>query len=310
MKISRLSVKVLFLSCVLGVTGSAYGDNNKKNSENNQLGSHSTIARTITFGVVPQQAASTLARLWSPVLSELSQNANFQLRFATAPDIPTFEKRLASGEYDVAYMNPYHYTVFHEAPGYQALVKQKGKQIKGIIVVRKESSIRSIDELNNKDVFFPAPAAFAASVLPRANLKIRGLENRVKYVGSHDSVYLAVAQGLADAGGGVKRTFKTMDKATTSQLRVLWETPGYTPHAIAVHPRVPADIAEELRQGFVELSSSSQGAEVLNVLGLKSFEAAKNSDWDDVRSLGLGTFEKPLENASDIADKPSVKGEL
>ncbi|ABV37549.1 phosphonate ABC transporter, periplasmic phosphonate-binding protein [Shewanella sediminis HAW-EB3] len=306
MKISQFSVQVLFLSCLLSVTGSAYGENDKHSHNSNELGA----PRTITFGVVPQQAASTLARLWSPVLAELSQNANFNLRFATAPDIPTFEKRLASGEYDVAYMNPYHYTVFHEAPGYQALVKQKGKQIKGIIVVRKDSPILTIDDLNNKDVVFPAPAAFAASVLPRANLKVRGLENRVKYVGSHDSVYLAVAQGLVDAGGGVKRTFKTMDKATTSQLRVLWETPGYTPHAIAVHPRVPAGIVEELRQGFVELSSSSQGAEVLNVLGLKSFEAAKNSDWDDVRSLGLGTFEKPLENSSDIADKPSVKGEL
>jgi len=306
MKISQFSVQILFLSCVLSVTGNVYGEDSKKTNKNSQ----SEASRTIIFGVVPQQAASTLARLWSPVLTELSQNANFNLRFATAPDIPTFEKRLASGEYDVAYMNPYHYTVFHETPGYQALVKQKGKKIKGIIVVRKDSPIRSIDELNNKDIAFPAPAAFAASVLPRANLKVKGLENQINYVGSHDSVHLAVAQGLADAGGGVKRTFKTMDRATTSQLRVLWETPGYTPHAIAVHPRIPADIAEELRQGFVELSSSSQGAEVLNVLGLKSFETAKNSDWDDVRSLGLGTFEKPLENASDMADKPSVKGDL
>lgn len=310
MKISVFSVQVLFLSCVLAFTGSAYSEDNKKTLKNNQLEPNSTVIQTITFGVVPQQAASTLARLWSPVLSELSQNANFKLRFATAPDIPTFEKRLASGEYDVAYMNPYHYTVFHESPGYQALVKQKSKQIKGIIVVRKDSPIHFIDDLNNKDVVFPAPAAFAASVLPRANLKMKGLENRIKYVGSHDSVYLAVAQGLADAGGGVKRTFKTMDKATTSQLKVLWQTPGYTPHAIAVHPRVPVDITEKLRQGFVELSSSPHGAEVLKVLGLKSFETAKNSDWDDVRSLGLGTFTKPLENAGDIADKLSAKGDL
>jgi len=313
MKISRASVKVLFLSCALSVTGSAFGESNKKARENNQLDSHHTITRiktsTITFGVVPQQAASTLARLWSPVLSELSQNANFQLRFATAPDIPTFEKRLASGEYDVAYMNPYHYTVFHEAPGYQALVKQKGKQIKGIIVVRQDSSIQSLDELKDKKIAFPAPAAFAASVLPRANLNLKGLENEVKYVGSHDSVYLAVAQGLVDAGGGVKRTFKTMDRTTTDQLRVLWETPGYTPHAVAVHPRVPTNIVEELRQGFIELSSSSQGAEVLNVLGFKSFETAKNSDWDDIRALGLGTFTKPLEIRSETAHKPLAKGD-
>lgn len=305
MKIPQSKLNALFLSCVLSISMNAYGENDKHSSNSNELGA----PRTITFGVVPQQAASTLARLWSPVLAELSQNANFQLRFATAPDIPTFEKRLASGEYDVAYMNPYHYTVFHETLGYQALVKQKDKQIKGILVVRHDSPIQSLDELTGKRIAFPAPAAFAASVLPRANLKLRGIESEDKYVGSHDSVYLAVAQGLVDAGGGVKRTFKTMDRATTNQLRVLWVTPGYTPHAIAVHPRIPTDLIEELRQGFVALSSSPQGAEVLNVLGLKSFEAAKNSDWDDVRALGLGEFKKPLENRTETANKSLTKGE-
>lgn len=253
----------------------------------------------LTFGVVPQQAASTLARKWSPLLAALSQNANFQLRFATAPDIPTFEKRLARGEYDVAYMNPYHFTVFNHAPGYQALVKEKNKKIQGIIVVNKQSDIRSLDQLEGTELAFPAPAAFAASVLPRANLKIKGLTNDIKYVGSHDSVYLAVAQGLVAGGGGVKRTFKTMDKAITAQLRILWETPGYTPHAVAVNPRVDASIMSELAQGFSHLSSTPEGLKLLESLGFKPFEPAKNSDWDDVRALGLGEFSQPLETIDD-----------
>lgn len=251
----------------------------------------------LTFGIVPQQAASTLARLWSPIFELLSQNANFQLRFATARDIPTFEKRLALGEYDIAYMNPYHYTVFHDSVGYQALVKQKDKQIKGIIVVRKDSPIQSLAELDGKLIAFPAPGAFAASVLPRANLKLEGIATKIKYVGSHDSVYLAVAQNLVDAGGGVKRTFNTMDASTSEQLRVLWETPGYTPHAVAVHPRVSSEIVNELKRRLVELTALPEGSRVLNKLRFNSFESAQDSDWDDVRALGLGTFSKPLESA-------------
>ena len=251
----------------------------------------------LTFGIVPQQAASTLARLWSPIFELLSQNANFQLRFATARDIPTFEKRLALGEYDIAYMNPYHYTVFHDSVGYQALVKQKDKQIKGIIVVRKDSPIQSLAELDGKLIAFPAPGAFAASVLPRANLKLEGIATKIKYVGSHDSVYLAVAQNLVDAGGGVKRTFNTMDASTSEQLRVLWETPGYTPHAVAVHPRVSSAIVNELKRRLVELTALPEGSRVLNKLRFNSFESAQDSDWDDVRALGLGTFSKPLESA-------------
>ena len=72
--------------------------------------------RTFSFGVVPQQAASELAETWSPVLTWLSKQAGMQLRFSTAPDIPNFEQRLAKEEYDFAYMNPYHFVVFNEAP--------------------------------------------------------------------------------------------------------------------------------------------------------------------------------------------------
>ena len=57
-------------------------------------------AREYSFGVVPQQAASTLARNWGPLLAHLGERAGLVLRFETAPDIPTFERRLRDGQYD------------------------------------------------------------------------------------------------------------------------------------------------------------------------------------------------------------------
>ena len=62
----------------------------------------SSSAETLTFSVVPQQSASKLARLWSPILAYLSEQSGVKLQFTTAKDIPTFEKRLADGEYDFA----------------------------------------------------------------------------------------------------------------------------------------------------------------------------------------------------------------
>jgi ABC-type phosphate/phosphonate transport system substrate-binding protein len=52
----------------------------------------SRIARAddaLTVGIVPQQAATTLAKLWLPLLRAWSSRAGVTLRFATAPDIPT-----------------------------------------------------------------------------------------------------------------------------------------------------------------------------------------------------------------------------
>ena len=160
-------------------------------------------ADPVTFGIVPQQSASRLAELWGPIAAYLGEKTGLEVQFRTAPDIPAFEQRLASGEYDIAYMNPYHYTVFHESPGYSAIAKARDKRIKGIIVVRKESPIERLEQLDGEQLAFPAPAAFAASILPRSHLKAIGIEFIPKYVSSHDSVYSSVAKGFFPAGGGV-----------------------------------------------------------------------------------------------------------
>ena len=56
----------------------------------------------LAFGIVPQQSASKLAGLWTPILAYLSQKTGYAIRFKTARDIPTFEQRLAAGDYQCA----------------------------------------------------------------------------------------------------------------------------------------------------------------------------------------------------------------
>jgi len=241
----------------------------------------------MSFGIVPQQSASKLARLWGPILAHVSAETGLNIRFATAPDIPTFERRLAAGEYDFAYMNPYHYTVFHESPGYQALAKAKEKTIKGILVVRRDSPVTGLDELAGSTLAFPAPAAFAASILTRAHLNALGIAFQADYVSSHDSVYRAVAKGLYPAGGGVRRTFENLSPEIRAQLRVLWTTDGFTPHAIAAHPRVERTRASAVQRALAAMDTTPAGRELVGGLSIPGFESAMDADWDDVRRLDI-----------------------
>ncbi len=240
-----------------------------------------------TFGVVPQQSAQVLAKRWSPVMSYLSERTGLDIRFTTAKDIPTFEQRLAAGEYDVAYMNPYHFTVFNEAPGYQAIAKEKGKQIKGILVVRKDSLLENLSDLDGRHVAFPSPAAFAASIIPRAKIDLEGVSIKPEYVSSHDSVYRSVAQGFFPAGGGIIRTFNNADESVREQLRVLWTSPGYTPHAIATHPHLSPGDKGKIQQALVDIAITPEGQALLMTLKINGFERAQDTDWDDVRGLEI-----------------------
>lgn len=242
---------------------------------------------TLTFAVVPQQSASKLAKLWGPIIADISEQTGLSINFATAPDIPTFEQRLAKGEYDIAYMNPYHFVVFNKNPGYQAVAKARDKRIKGIIVVAKNGQINNFQQLNNTTLAFPAPAAFAATILTQSDLKKKHVSFTPKYVSSHDSVYRTVAKGIYPAGGGVLRTFNNMEEAVREQLTILHTTQGYTPHAIAIHPDIDQKTVAKLQAALVSLEQTEQGKVLLKNIKIKGFEQAKNQDWDDVRALQL-----------------------
>ncbi|AMJ88958.1 phosphate/phosphite/phosphonate ABC transporter substrate-binding protein [Alteromonas sp. Mac1] len=248
---------------------------------------------TLTLGIVPQQSAKKLAETWQPLINYISEHANIDVVFKTAKDIPTFEQRLAEGEYDIAYMNPYHFVVFHDSVGYRALARQIDKRIKGIIVVDANSDIVSLDDLNGKEIAFPSPAAFAATIIPSAYLKQQGILFTPRYVHSHDSVYLNVQRGFFNAGGGIIRTFNGVDDNTRSALRILWESDGYTPHAIATHPRVTDTQRDALLTALLTLSEDEDNKQLLKNVGFKGFISSVGEDWDDVRALGITSLARP-----------------
>ncbi|NAW11386.1 PhnD/SsuA/transferrin family substrate-binding protein [Halomonas sp. D1-1] len=258
-----------------------------------EAASHAAQARVtdpaLVFGIVPQQSALKLARDWGPLLEELSRQSGVPVRFATAPDIPTFEQRVEEGAYDVAYMNPYHYVVFHEQIGVEPLARAADQRLEGIIVTGREAMPDDIGDLDGSDLAFPAPAAFAATLVVQSSLRQADIDFRSHFVSSHDAVYRSVAAGRFVAGGGINRTFEALPDSIREQLRVLWVSPGYTPHAIAVHPRVPLATREALTAALVEMGRRSAGRELLAPLRITGFVAAKDSDWDDVRDLEIET---------------------
>lgn len=241
--------------------------------------------KVLTFGIVPQQAAHKLAAAWSPVLDYLTEKSGHRLQFATAPSIPEFEARCAKGEYDIAYMNPYHYTVYSENPGYRAFANQANKKIQGIMVVKKDSQITALEQLADKPLAFPAPAAFAASILTRASLQKNNIPFTPSYVYSHDAVYKAVASGNFAAGGGIMRTFKKIDPSVRDQLSIFWTSDKYTPHAIAALPDVQPQTVDAIRQAMAEMHQTDAGRALLKPLGFSAIQPAQDSDWDDVREL-------------------------
>ena len=251
--------------------------------------------REIRFGVVPQQAPSQILRNWKGFAKEMSKRTGWKWTVKTAPSIPEFEVRCLNGQYDIAYMNPYHYTVFAQQPGYKAFARQKNKQIKGILVVRKGSPVETIADLEDARVAFPSPAAFAASVVTRTYLRNEGIPVEVNYANSHDSVYTNVANEIHEAGGGVMRTWNATSAEVRDQLEILWTSPTYTPHAFAYHPRLTDEEVKTLKKAVSNLEAEPRDSEVFDPIQFNGLTAGQDGDWDDVRALKITELDHLLE---------------
>jgi phosphonate transport system substrate-binding protein len=258
-------------------------------------GAQADTRMLIRFGVVPQQSATTLATLWLPIMERLSNDTGYQVVFETQKDITTFAAGCAAGEYDLVYLNPFHYTVYAVNPGYRAIAKERDVKIHGIVVTRKDAPYQTMGDLSKMTLAFPSPTAFAATILTQDALRKKGISFTPHYVLSHDSVYLAVEKGLFPAGGGVVRTFENMRPEIRHNLRILYTTPGYTPHAFAASPRLESKVVQRLTNALVGLQDDEQGQALLQrVHFLNGLEPATDSDWDDIRTLDI--------NPGDIAN--------
>jgi phosphonate transport system substrate-binding protein len=220
-------------------------------------------AKPYVVSVVPQLPASETYSHWAPVLEAVGLATKQCFTLNISKTIPDFELELLAGTPDFSYMNPYHQVMAYRRQAYRPLVAD-ATPLTGIVVVRRDSGITKLDDLNGKQLAFPSPNAFAASLITRATLSQRGIDIKPLYVKTHSNVYRSVLQADVVAGGAVNNTLAREPEGLQSQLKVLFESSGYRAHPFSAHPRVPAAVQESVRKALIAYASTDAGKAAMN----------------------------------------------
>ena len=83
------------------------------------------------------------------------------------------------------------------------------------------------------------------------------------------------------------RTFDGMESTVRDQLRILWRTDLFTPHAFAAHPRLGDEVVKNIQAAMLGMNEDAEGRQLLNNIRFNGVETAQDEDWKDVRSLGI-----------------------
>lgn len=247
--------------------------------------------KVYTFDVVPQFPAAKIYTTWSPLLQRIGQDAGLCFELRVSASIPEFEQRFLKGESDFTFLNPYHAVLAYQKKKYQPLLADGKDLLTGILVVRSDNPIKNLNDLKGKNVAFPAPNSFAASLLIRAELAKEKIEVNPVFVKTHSNVYRSVINKDALAGGGVNNTLDNEAPEVRQQLRVLYETSAYTPHPIATHPSIANEVRDRFFKAMVKLSQDDEGQKLLDGINLNKPRAVTYAKhYKALESLQLEKF--------------------
>lgn len=272
---------------LLGIVLSTVGANVLAN---HCIGDHQSKTIRSVY-IVPQLSMSQLYVQWLPILTRLGLDTQQCFELVIPASIPEFEQAVLSGAPDYAFMNPYHAVMARQSQGYEPLVADASNKLDGIIVVREDSPIKTIQDLKNAKIAFPAPNAFAASLLIRSILTNKGVPFTATYVQTHPNVYRSVILGDAAAGGGVNNTFNREHENVRKKLRVLYRTPEYSPHPFSASPRIPAETRTAVIKSFVDMGSDATLKKRLNGVQLGTPEPVTyKNNYQVLETLNLERF--------------------
>jgi phosphonate transport system substrate-binding protein len=243
-----------------------------------------------TIAVTPQFEHRQLFAIWKPIVAELEKRTGMRFKLVASLSLEEFEHEFAKGVNDFVYANPYLLLKEHDQQGYIPLVRDK-TPVRGILVVRKDSAIRSPSELDGKKVAFPSPNALGAGLLLRADLDQLYKARVVPIVTrTHTSSYIHVINGLAEAGGGVLTTLAQQTPEIRDALRVLYTTRAVPSLPLAAHPRVPAAEREKVRRAMLALAATAEGKLLLARVPMPEPIAADIKEYLAMRAWHLDAY--------------------
>jgi phosphonate transport system substrate-binding protein len=243
----------------------------------------------LLFGVIVWRSPTLTAQFWNPILRHVSDRSGVPLQLKVAPTGPDHTAMVRRGELHFLYSN-HNFIKENEESGYRVFARPKGDAQSGEIVVLKDSPIRSLADLEGKEVVFPHTAAFLGYHLPMDSLLRKGIHVKPHFAGTQEGAMTQLKAGRTVAAGVNAEVMRAFAQRENIAYRVLWSSDKFLTLALSAHPSVPAETVKAVREAFLKMADDPEGAkvlassaEILKQTSPLAFIAAKDSEFANMR---------------------------
>ncbi|MFA6438519.1 MAG: phosphate/phosphite/phosphonate ABC transporter substrate-binding protein [Bacteriovoracaceae bacterium] len=257
------------------------------------------IQTEYVFAIHPLLNSRRYFEVYQPLVAYINRYAKeFTIRLESSKDYSHFEEKLIARKFHFALPNPYQ-TVQATRYGYTIFGKMSDDdQFRGIIVVRNDSHIHSIEDLRGKAISFPSVTALAAAMMPKYFLKSNGLdvenEAECRYVGSQESSIMNVFLGKTVAGCTWPppwESFINDHPEVKEAMRIQWQTNPLINNGLIVRDDVPIQHRNIFSQIMFSLHTHAEGKEILQRIHLSQFVGISQSEYVSRVNIFLRKYE-------------------
>jgi ABC-type phosphate/phosphonate transport system substrate-binding protein len=208
------------------------------------------------------------------------------LQFRTAFSFTRFRANLQRGDYDIALIQPYDYTVAVKS-GYIPVAQMRGSLSARFFVREDNAEIRSIDDLRGKTIAMP-PANSALAHLGLEYLQQHNLnpnhDVRVDFRRSHDSCVEQVLKQRAHACVTSDLTVEKIVQLDSGQRLKAIATSRQIPTLFfAVHQRLDSELIEKIKSMIIGLRNDERGQQILGKVRLDEFVAFRANEYQQLQ---------------------------
>ena len=267
----------------------------------------------LSMVIFPRRNVKITHRLFQPLAQYLSVKLDREVRLVTPGNFEGFWHILTRGDFDLVHLNQYHFIVARERYGLEAILKNVefgSSSMRGVIAVRKDSGLQSLQQLKGKKILFGGGRrAMISYIVPTMLLRNAGLNKgdyRESFAKNPPNAYISVFHKHAQAVGTssvVTRLNVVTNAVDVSQMKVLAEGPELPQLPWAVTREMPVELRKTIQRVLSNLSRHAEGQAILDKAQLSAIEPATNEEYAPYRDIILRVQPDALSNTSSKTKK-------
>ena len=254
--------------------------------------------RTLRLAFIPQENPEKLLGDIKAITGWLAGEIGVPVEGFVTIDHAAAVEALRNGDADISFMGALPFVLAEAQIGAVPLLSEvyrDAPSYTGRIFVRRDSGIKTLSDLGDRDIAFADPISESGYLYPLAEFERAGLIEgpgdaeaffgRIFFAGGYQQAMQAMAEGLVDAAGASQ--YADLLLTPDQQAEVTWiaESDAIPSHVVIARPGLDADVQSKFADAMMKLNQPANREMLRYLYGPDGYVVSDPGAYDGVRDM-------------------------